>query len=58
MKLNSKIQMFVNAHKSVFENWREGEPVKVWEQKGIQCIKYESGNWWHYRNRNNHIEWW
>lgn len=39
-------------HKNFFENWQEGEIVKVWyedyKNKDVICIEYESGNWWHY----------
>lgn len=45
-----------DRHKQVFENWREGEPVKVWfDSDNNLCIEYESGNWWHYNEKG---EWW
>lgn len=59
MEINSQIQNIIDKHKSAFENWEEGEPVKVWtDENGATCIKYESGHWWHYKYRNNHLEWW
>ena len=43
-------------HKEAVEDWREGEPVKVWfDVENILCIKYESGNSWHYNEKG---EWW
>lgn len=29
-------------------DWREGEPIEVFEADGLPCVRYESGNWWHY----------
>lgn len=41
-----------SRHKQAFENWNEGEPVKVWfDFNGNLCIEYESGNWWHYNEK-------
>lgn len=45
-----------NRHKEAFEEWKEGEPVKVWfDFEGNLCIEYESGKWWHYNEKG---EWW
>ena len=50
---------YVKAHKAAVENWAEGEIAEVWLENGIVCVKYESGNWWHYaRNAEGEIEWW
>lgn len=57
--MEKEIEMFVNEHKKAFENWQEGKVVDVWhDEKGVLCIKYESGNWWHYKLNNNEVEWW
>lgn len=55
-----QVTLFVNIHMSACENWREGKITKVWhDANGVLCIKYESGNWWHYKlNNNNDLEWW
>lgn len=55
-----QVTVFVNIHMSAFENWSEGKVAKVWhDEDNILCIKYESGNWWHYKlNNHNHLEWW
>lgn len=43
-------------HKTDVENWDYGEIQKVWfDQDGVLCIEYESGNWWHYNKKG---EWW
>ena len=45
-----------SRHKEACEDWKEGEPVKVWfDFDGNFCIEYESGNWWHYNEKG---EWW
>lgn len=55
-----RVEQFMSIHKSAFENWKEGNVAKVWnDEDNILCIKYESGNWWHYRlNNHNKLEWW
>lgn len=51
-----KVPVKIDRHKQAFENWSEGEPVKVWfDSDNNLCIEYESGNWWHY---NENCEWW
>lgn len=43
-------------HKSVWEKWENGEPVKSWfDNDGNLCIEYENGKWWHYSELG---EWW
>ncbi|NFL33448.1 hypothetical protein FDB92_20235 [Clostridium butyricum] len=55
-----QVTVFVNIHMQAFENWREGKVAKAWhDEDNILCIKYENGNWWHYKlNDDNHLEWW
>ena len=55
-----EVPVFVNIHMKAFENWREGKVAEVWfDEDNILCIKYESGNWWHYKlNDDNNLEWW
>lgn len=50
----------MKAHKEAFEEWREGAISDVWrDEQGILCIRYESGNWWHYRiTGSGCVEWW
>ena len=48
-----------NFHKSVFERWTYGEPVESWkDENGYLCIRYACGVWFHYRRRNNVVEFW
>lgn len=43
-------------HKSAWECWNNGEPVKIWwDADGNLCIEYESGEWYHYNPKG---EWW
>jgi hypothetical protein len=45
-----------NRHKEAVEDWKEGEPVKVWfDMDDNLCIEYESGKCWHYNEKG---EWW
>ncbi|MFA9376198.1 MAG: hypothetical protein ACERKZ_05515 [Lachnotalea sp.] len=46
------------AHKQAFETWEEGEIKEYWLENNVLCIRYESGNWWHYKFCNNQVEWW
>lgn len=29
-------------------DWHEGHPIEVFQQDGYTCVRYVSGNWWHY----------
>ena len=43
-------------HKSSWENWENGKPVKAWwDNDGNLCVEYENGKWWHYNEKG---EWW
>ncbi|NMB00260.1 MAG: hypothetical protein GX971_01865 [Firmicutes bacterium] len=43
-------------HKKAFEGWSEGDIKKAWfDDRGVLCIQYTSGNWWHYENDGT---WW
>lgn len=52
------VQQFFMQHKKALTIWKEGDPVKAWFENNILCIKYQSGNWWHYRLNNKKLEWW
>mgnify|MGYP004732800117 CR=1 FL=1 len=59
MEITGLIRRFINTHKSACEDWQEGEPVKAWkDEDGFVCVKYESGNWWHYNETRSGLEWW
>lgn len=57
-----EVPVFVNMHMKAFENWQEGKVAEVWhDENGVLCIKYESGNWWHYQLKFEsrvRLEWW
>lgn len=57
----------MTEHMKAVSNWKEGKIVKYWEEAhGVMCVQYESGNWWHYKNKNKTsvetgkpcLEWW
>lgn len=44
------------AHRAAVEAWQDGSIQRVWQDSDNNiCIRYESGNWWHY---NANGEWW
>lgn len=50
---------FYTYHKSLFGNWIYGDIIQVWtDAGGYTCIKYQSGNWFHYKVANDHIVFW
>lgn len=56
--MEQKAAEFYNRHKEAVEDWKEGEPVKVWfdfDMDNNLCIEYESGKCWHYNEKG---EWW
>lgn len=58
---NLNIKEFSKQHKKAFEIWNEGEIIDAWyDENNILCIKYESGNWWHYKlnDTTKQLEWW
>ena len=57
--LRKKAEHAMKLHMQSVEHWKEGNVLDVWtDYDGILCIKYESGNWWHYRSVKGAIEWW
>ena len=46
------------AHRRACENWQEGDIKEVWREKEILCIRYTSGNWWHYGFVGDNVIWW
>ena len=55
-KMEHLTEVYFNNHKSAWENWENGEPVKAWwDSDGNLCIEYENGKWWHYNEKG---EWW
>ena len=55
-KMEHLTEVYFNNHKSAWENWENGEPVKAWwDNNNNLCIEYENGKWWHYNEKG---EWW
>ena len=55
-KMENLTEVYFNDHKSAWENWENGEPVKAWwDNNNNLCIEYENGKWWHYNEKG---EWW
>lgn len=55
-KMENLTEVYFNHHKSAWENWENGEPVKAWwDNNNNLCIEYENGKWWHYNEKG---EWW
>lgn len=53
------VQEYYKKHKDAFGCWKEGEPTRAYyDEDNILCIEYKSGNWWHYRIKNNNLQWW
>lgn len=45
-------------HKTAFEAWGYGEPIESRHENDILIIKYQSGDWFHYKLENNRLIWW
>ena len=55
-KMENLTEVYFNHHKSAWENWENGDPVKAWwDNNNNLCIEYENGKWWHYNEKG---EWW
>lgn len=53
------ISCAISAHCTA-QRWTHGEPVELWrDEYGFLCVRYEDGNWWHYRQtETGGFEWW
>lgn len=50
-RLADLAELAYKRHREVFENWKEGEPIKAWfDSEGNVCVEYQSGEWWHYKD--------
>lgn len=54
------ISCAVGAHRAAHTQWTHGEPVELWrDEYEFLCVRYEDGNWWHYRQtETGDFEWW
>lgn len=56
-----KVQRIYADHKAAWENWPHGDPIEHWtDESGFFCIRYRSGEWWHYEGlgSDEEITWW
>lgn len=52
-------KQFYNFHRSQFDTWEHGEIKKTWiDENGNVCIMYQSGKWWHYKNKDGKVIFW
>lgn len=57
--MKEKANRYFHEHYKAHGEWQNGEPVKVWRNTdGILCIEYESGEWWHYQETDEGLQWW
>lgn len=63
LELNADERLFIScavtAHCTAYKRWTHGEPVEIWrDEYSFLCVRYEDGNWWHYRQTETGYEWW
>lgn len=63
LNLNADEKIFIScavgAHRAAHTQWTHGEPVEIWrDEYYFLCVRYEDGNWWHYRQTETGYEWW
>ena len=58
--MNAQAMLAYQKHRKACSEWNEGYVSEYWrDEEGILCVKYESGNWWHYKNIDLPFpEWW
>ena len=44
----SDVLALMRKQVALCDDWREGEPVELFTSDGLPCVRYESGQWWHY----------
>lgn len=60
----SAVKECYEQHKAAWESWDKGEPVDHWFENGALCIRYENGEWFHYKMNfgveglDAYLEWW
>lgn len=49
----------IEQHRAAFENWPHGEAAQSWrDESGVLCVRYEDGEWYHYKEGADGLEWW
>lgn len=42
------LMKMVTQHITLSSDWTDGPPVALFRADGCWCVRYASGNWWHY----------
>ncbi len=64
LAIESAVKECYEQHKAALEKWDKGEPVDYWLDNGALCIRYESGEWFHYKmcpgmlGQDPFLSWW
>ena len=37
---NQKLKALVEEHRATEKNWKEGEPIEVFQKEGFFCVRY------------------
>lgn len=58
--MQNRADKYFHEHLQAYhDEWTNGEPVKAWyDIDGNLCVEYESGQWWHYRETAEGLQWW
>ncbi len=57
--MQEQAERYSQQHMAATEIWQYGLPVKCWRSDSADlCIEYKSGQWWHYTETQNGLEWW
>lgn len=47
-KRSAQSDEMVTQHITLSSDWTDGPPVALFRADGCWCVRYASGNWWHY----------
>lgn len=54
-----RTEQYSTQHMQAVSNWEYGNPIKCWlSGDNDLCIEYASGQWWHYRETAEGLQWW
>lgn len=58
---DEEVQRIYKEHMKSWAEWGEGDPIDHWiDDNGYLCIRYRSGEWWHYEGTEpgEELSWW
>ena len=56
--MEQRATRYYETHRAACEDWRDGSPSRgMFSWDGSFIIEDESGQWWHYRDTDNGVEW-